>query len=366
MRDIISEDIIRKALDESIDEFMMEEGFEGFKGLKNRWNEWGNKWNNKKQKWNNKKQEYLKNHPKVQNAVNRTGKAWNGFKNYAAMYMDAKTNGRWNQQYNAHAQGNSRSVGLHYLDGWLQKHYKRLQDIIYGEYYGDRKYFYTKLYGKKETFDHDWKSGSYTITDDYDGSTYSLKLDIYGNPYTINVKNSYGVDIDSAQAIRSPNGNSYEFRFKSGKINDLVIYAGEDDSTPESYIAKYCAPASFVQYTRNTLGDGDFKNVAINYLQGIQNANNKNIETLRRDPNAEINYNYIAKLFTIENFLGWYSKNNKPQSTQQQQQTQSQQQQTQNQGQQQTQNQGQQQTAGRKDPNWRSANDVTIFNTNNR
>lgn len=311
MRNIISEDIIRKALDESIDEFMMEEGFEGFKGLKNRWNEWGNKWNDKKQKWNNKKQEYMKNHPKVQNAVNRAGNAWKGFNNLVAMYMDGKTNGRWNQQYNAHVQGNGRSVGLHYMQGWLQNHYKRLQDIIYGEYYGDRKYFYTELGGEEKSFEHDWRSGSYTLTNRRDWKTYVLTLDYYGAPDTLTVKDSYGRVLGSTKRDYNSLTKSYVFDFNNDKIDSLEIFLGKDNSTPESYIKQYCTPANFIQSTRNTLGDGDFKNVAINYLETeIQKVNDANIKTLESNPKQRINYNPLIKKFTIEYFLSWYSKNN--------------------------------------------------------
>lgn len=119
MRDIISEDIIRKALDESIDEFMIEEGWAG-----NAWNA-------------------LKGSQLGQMA----GKAWNGFKNYVAMYMDAKTNGRWNNQYGEYATGSGRTVELYYLDKWFNAHLEHIKSIEYrnntpsGYVSRDREYY---------------------------------------------------------------------------------------------------------------------------------------------------------------------------------------------------------------------------------
>ena len=90
---VIREDIINKALNESINEFMIEEGF------------WGDAWN----------------------GIKNAGKnLWNGVKNGVAMYMDNATNGQWNREYNIHAKGKGVMVVCHYLKSWLQYYYDEL------------------------------------------------------------------------------------------------------------------------------------------------------------------------------------------------------------------------------------------------
>lgn len=101
MRVNLSEDIINKALNESINEFIIEEG------------KWGSKFK----------------------------KAWNGIKNAAAIYMDARTNGRWNQKYGIapnYGTPNSYSVmgrtkELYVLANWLQFHGQRLWSRLYNK-----------------------------------------------------------------------------------------------------------------------------------------------------------------------------------------------------------------------------------------
>ena len=103
MRDIVTEDIIRSALNESIDEFMLEEGWEGWKNL-----------------WNN---------PNVQKIRNGVGKAWNGYKNFLAMYMDNKTNGQWNNKYGIYASGSGKTTELYYLQKWFGYHLDNIRQI---------------------------------------------------------------------------------------------------------------------------------------------------------------------------------------------------------------------------------------------
>ena len=101
MRVNLSEDIINKALNESINEFIIEEG------------KWGS----------------------------RFKKAWNGIKNAAAIYMDARTNGRWNQKYGIapnYGTPNSYSVmgrtkELYVFANWLQFHGQRLWSRLYNK-----------------------------------------------------------------------------------------------------------------------------------------------------------------------------------------------------------------------------------------
>lgn len=111
MRVIITEDIVKKALDESIDEFILEEGW------------FGNAWNS------------LKGSQLGQMA----GKAGNWLKNAAAMYMDARTNGQWNQKYGIHVNGNTKSGEIFYLTKWLNYYREKLNNIIYQANNPDRR-----------------------------------------------------------------------------------------------------------------------------------------------------------------------------------------------------------------------------------
>lgn len=96
---IITEDIIRKSLDESINEFMINEGG-AWDGVKN----WANRWG--------------------------LDKVWNGVKNAAAMYMDSRTNGQWNQKYGIYVNGNTKTGELYYLNKWFKFYYQKLNSII--------------------------------------------------------------------------------------------------------------------------------------------------------------------------------------------------------------------------------------------
>jgi hypothetical protein len=259
--------------------------------------------------------------------------AWNtvknGVKNAAAMYMDWRTNGQWNRKYNQHAKGSGYFVGAYYLDKWFKNHYNRLQDIIYGEYYGNRTYFYTQLNGRDLSFRHDWRSGTYTLTDNYYGYIYRLKVNEYNIPSILTIENYDGVKLaESTDITHNDKDNSYEATFQNNMTN-LKIYSAEDESTPESYIAKNCTPNAFVISTKNTLENGKFKTAVVNYLQAIQKENKENMDKLKLDPNASIDYRHITSLFTMESFYSWYGKNydasqQNNSQTQQQQQTQQQ------------------------------------------
>lgn len=100
---IVNENIIKNALNESIDEFLLEEGW-----MSNAWNG-------------------LKNSQLGQYA----GKAWNGVKNAAAMYMDKRTNGQWNQKYGIYANGNGKTVEMYYLNKWFKFHLDEIRQIDY-------------------------------------------------------------------------------------------------------------------------------------------------------------------------------------------------------------------------------------------
>ena len=337
MRDIVTEDIVRNALNESIDEFMLEEGMlgNGFKGLQNWWNNG--------------------NGQKIKNGLNN---AWNGYKNFLAMYMDNKTNGQWNRKYNIQAKGNGGTVVGYYLQKWFGNHYNRLYDIIYGSYYGNKQYFYTKLNGRSQTFDHDWKSDTYVLYNNNSGIIYRLKLDYNNIPAMLNMENSSGNIITKSSSItHDRRDNSYDITFVNSP-DQLKIYSAEDKTTPEEYIAKNCTVNNFNQFTENVLEDGKFKYAAINYINSIQEENIQNIEKLKNDYKAKINYNHILSLFRIENFYAWCGKNK---TTAYDNQQTAQQQNAQQQGQQQTTQQ--QQPIGKKDPNWKPKNQVPIFNT---
>ena len=274
---IITEDIIRNALNESIDEFMINEGG-AWDGVKN----WANKWG--------------------------LNKAWNGIKNFAAEYMDKKTNGQWNKKYGIQAKGSGTNVGTYYLEKWLKPRYSRLYDIVYGNYYGDRTYFVMNINGRNLTFNHDWKNGSYALTDNNSGLTYRIKTDYNGQPITLSITNYNGIKQGESDKVTNQKDGSYIFNFDNN-IGPKKIYAGEDNTTPESYIAKNCTPNSFAASTQNTLGTGNTRNAILSYIESIQQENNNNIKLLRENPKEEINYNSILNKFTMNGFYDWYRKN---------------------------------------------------------
>jgi len=114
MNKVITEDIIRKAINESIDEFMLEEAWGGMNGLKN----WSNKW-----------------------GLNNLGR---GIRNWAANYMDKRTGGKWNAKYGIYDDNTYKSIRSEnpldyfndlmtetkYLRTWFDTHAKNANDIL--------------------------------------------------------------------------------------------------------------------------------------------------------------------------------------------------------------------------------------------
>ena len=109
MKVILTEETIRKALHESIDEMILEEEL---------LQEWGESFK----------------------------KAWNGVKNAAAMYMDWRTNGQWNNKYGIYANGTGKTTEMYYLNRWLMWHLEQIKRISQNNYNpnnvaaGERKY----------------------------------------------------------------------------------------------------------------------------------------------------------------------------------------------------------------------------------
>ena len=130
---MITEDIIKQAINESIDEFMLEEGLK----------DWYNNGNGK----------YLKN------AVN-----WG--KNAIANYMDKRTNGEWNRKYNVYADNTGKSIRSknkwdYYRDlyaeqnclkEWFDSHAEYLNKILHYKegpmrsMYGRNNFFNTNVF----------------------------------------------------------------------------------------------------------------------------------------------------------------------------------------------------------------------------
>jgi len=112
MNQLITEDIIKRALDESIEEFMLEEG---------------GGWNNFKQ-W----------------AGKVGGNLWNGIRNGVANFMNKRTGGQWNQKYGIYADYSNNSIQskngfqfakklyqeASYFEKWLNTHAKNINDIL--------------------------------------------------------------------------------------------------------------------------------------------------------------------------------------------------------------------------------------------
>ena len=102
MRVVITEDIISRALNESIDEFILEEGMINEK--------WGDA---------------------VKGVWNGLKKAGNWVKNAAAMYMDRETNGQWNNKYGIYANGSDKMTEMYYLTEWFKTHLEHINQIEY-------------------------------------------------------------------------------------------------------------------------------------------------------------------------------------------------------------------------------------------
>jgi hypothetical protein len=283
MRVVITEDIIRNALNESIDEFMINEA------MLNEFN-WGNA---------------------VKGAWGYAKKAGNWLKNAAAMYMDKQTNGQWNKKYGINAKGNGKVIGTYYLKKWFSKHYSRLYDIIWGDYYGNRQYFYTSLNGNNVSFNHDWKNNQYSLYDRNRGINYNLQANEYGVPTMLKVYDSNGNEIAKSTKTKRELDGSYYFNCEGNRMYSLTIYVGEDNSTPESYIAKNCRPENFISETQNGLGAGDFRNAVVVYLKKIQAENNSRMKKFAENPKLKDNFNYneVLNSFSLAGFYQWWGEN---------------------------------------------------------
>lgn len=172
---MITEDIIKQALNESIDEFMLEEGA----------------WDNLKDWYNNGNGKYLKN------AVN-----WG--KNAIANYMDKRTNGEWNRKYNVYADNTGKSIRSKnkwdyyrdlyaeqsYLTTWFNTHAKNVNKIL--RFKNGPNY---SLYGKNNFFNSSVWMGitgatqyiqTYCTYDNFVDYTKQYFTDYQGNPYIKN------------------------------------------------------------------------------------------------------------------------------------------------------------------------------------
>lgn len=291
-RTVITEDMISRALNESIDEFMLEEG-EGWNRFKNKLSSYGSA---------------------INNGLKRLGntKFMRGLNNAVNMYMDYKTNGQWNREYNSYARdekGNNNRIGSFYLDKWLNKHYRTLQDIAYGEKYGNKLMLTAEINGEDVTFSRDWTHGCYYYRDMPRNVQIGIKLN-HGEPSEINVidlRNNSQLHHDDNPPLRR--GNSL-FAFKDVKPydKDLVIKIGEDDRTVESYIDNDCNFQNYLSFVKNSIGNGTFNQAVKFYIaKVIVVQNNKNKKAIK--DNEMPDYETTINLFTIENFWKWYHSN---------------------------------------------------------
>jgi len=275
---VITEYIIRKALDESINNFMLEEGG-GWDGL-------------------------VKSRPGIM-AKNIGKSLWNGVK----MYMDYRTNGQWNRKYNQHVKGNGFTVGSYYLNKWFNKHYDKLQNIIYGDYYGINGFYYAIINNQKFPFTYNWKNRTYELKtkDAYNKDIiYELKIErnnITGTTLYKKDTNYNEIDKSSNPTTSKQEPNKYEFIFSDNET--LTLYYSENNETPEEYVSKYCNVNSFLKDMQYVLGNGNFRKAAINYINGIQETNN---EYISQKNNYRKNYANLINMFTLQSFYEWYGK----------------------------------------------------------
>ena len=289
-RTVITEDMISMALNESIDEFMLEEGFgNGLKSLSNKLSGYGSA---------------------INNGLKRLGntKFMRGLNNAVNMYMDYKTNGQWNREYNSYARdekGNNNTIGSFYLDKWLNKHYRTLQDIAYGESYGNKLMLTAEINGEDVTFSRDWTHGCYVYKDRPNNVQIGIKLN-HGEPSEINV-----IDLRNNSQRHHDNhvlrkGNSlFAFKDVEPYDKDLVIKVGEDDRTVESYIDDDCNFQNYLSFVNNSIGNGTFNQAVKFYISKVIVAQNEeNKKAIER--NEIPDYKTTINLFTIEEFWKWY------------------------------------------------------------
>lgn len=189
---VIREDIINKALNESINEFMIEEGF------------WGDAWN----------------------GIKNAGKnLWNGVKNGVAMYMNNATNGDWNREYNVWAKGEGPMVVAHYIGQWLNWQAKRVKSKMYDFYdYDDDPEFLNKATGHY-----------YKITKDYNG---------YYKYYDLDTRETFQLSRDRKSYLD-----------KAGRKIDIIQADAGDNVNVGEYLYKYCNARMFDKWVGNRITD---------------------------------------------------------------------------------------------------------------
>lgn len=189
---VIREDIINKALNESINEFMIEEGF------------WGDAWN----------------------GIKNAGKnLWNGVKNGVAMYMNNATNGDWNREYNVWAKGEGPMVVAHYIGQWLNWQAKRVKSKMYDFYdYDDDPEFLNKATGHY-----------YKITKDYNG---------YYKYYDLDTRETFQLSRDRKS-----------YYDKAGRKIDIIQADAGDNINAGEYLYKYCNARMFDKWVGNRITD---------------------------------------------------------------------------------------------------------------
>jgi hypothetical protein len=155
---IITEDIIRKALNESIDEFMINEDT-----LNEKWGD----------------------------SIKKVG---NFLKNAAATYMDFMTDGQWNAKYGIYNNSTGKTTELYYLNQWFNWHVEQIQRLeerkIHpnDDSYRERSYKY-----------NDKNEKIYTeVEDNYDSIEQYVKANIHAE----NFNDWIGKRIPNRQAIK--------------------------------------------------------------------------------------------------------------------------------------------------------------------
>ena len=155
---IITEDIIRKALNESIDEFMINED-----ALNEKWGD----------------------------SIKKVG---NFLKNAAATYMDFMTDGQWNAKYGIYNNSTGKTTELYYLNQWFNWHVEQIQRLAQrnvnpnDDSYRERSYKY-----------NDKNEKIYTeVEDNYGSVEQYVKANIHSN----NFNDWIGKRIPNRQAIK--------------------------------------------------------------------------------------------------------------------------------------------------------------------
>lgn len=155
---IITKDIIRKALNESIDEFMINED-----ALNEKWGD----------------------------SIKKVG---NFLKNAAATYMDWRTGGDWNAKYGIYNNSTGKTTELYYLNQWFNWHVEQIQRLAErnanpnDDSYRERSYKYNDKHEKIYT----------EVEDNYD----SVEKYVNANINAENFNQWIGNRIPNRQAIK--------------------------------------------------------------------------------------------------------------------------------------------------------------------